>query len=151
MPCPRCDPWTPEHVYHLEGPGAENVLRRCLAYQNAAGASERLIRDAARVIEEAGSAGEYAREATQERQCLWKMRGPGALALEIALNESVERRLLDLEVGHVEFLWRQEEELARIIDEELTPRRLLEAHLRKLPVRLSPHRPPPGLLADASG
>ena len=150
VPCPRCDPWTPDNVYHLTGPQAENVLRRCLAYQNVAGASERLIRDAAQAIEHAGSAGEFALEATRRRQCLWKMKGAGTVALEIALNESVERRVMDLEIRDVEFLWRQEEELARIIDEELTPRRLLEAHLRKLPVRLGSRRPP-GLLVDASG
>ena len=150
VPCPRCDPWTPENVYHLRGPHAENVLRRCLAYQNISGASERLIRDASRAIEEAGSAGEFALSATARRECLWKMRGPRALALEIALNESVEHRMLDLELRALDFLWRQEEELARIIDEELTPRRLLEAHLRRLPIRLSPRRPPPGLLPDGS-
>ena len=44
------------------------------------------------------------------------------VALEIALSETLERRLLDLEVRAIEFMWRQEEELARISDEELTPR-----------------------------
>ena len=150
VPCPRCDPWTPEHVYHLRGAEAENVLRRCLAYQNVAGASERLVREAAESIEEAGSAGEFALDAIRRRQCLWKMKGVGTLALEIALNESVERRMQDLELRQIEFLWRQEEQLARIIDEELTPRRVLEAHLRKLPVRLRLRRPPPGLLTDPS-
>jgi hypothetical protein len=38
----------------------------------------------------------------------------------------------------LEFIWRREEEIARIIDQELTPRRLLEAHLRRLPVKLGP-------------
>ena len=142
VPCPRCDPWTPDNIYHLRGVQAENVLRRCLAYQNIGGASERLIKDAARAIDDAGSAGSFALASTRRRECLWKMKGPGALALEIALNESVERRLLDLELRSVEFMWRQEEELARIIDEELTPRRLLEAHLRRLPIRLVPRREP---------
>ena len=62
------------------------------------------------------------------------------------LNETVETRIMDQEVRALDFLWRQEEELARIIDEELTPRRLLEAHLRRLPVRLPSRRGggPPG-------
>ena len=49
-----------------------------------------------------------------------------------------EGRLLELGARAIEFAWKREEELARIIDEELTPRRILEAHLRRLPIRLSP-------------
>ena len=138
VPCQRCDPWTPEKVYELHGDVAENALRRVLAYQNIAGASEDRINAAARAIETSGSAGAFTLDSAARRDCLWKMGSTGTIALEIALNETVERRLLDLELRAVEFMWRQEEELARIIDEELTPRRLLEAHLRRLPVRLRP-------------
>lgn len=136
IPCQRCDPWTPDKVYELHGDVAENTLRRVLAYQNIMGASERKITDAARAIEDAGSAGEFALGATSQRSSLWKMGPTSTIALEIALNETVERRMLDLEVRALEFLWKQEEDLARIIDEELTPRRVLEAHLRHLPIRL---------------
>lgn len=121
VPCPRCDPWTPEHVYRIEGPQAENVLRRCLAYQNIAGAPEGVIHDAARIIDDAGSPGEFAALLGRRRQSLWRLGSTGGVALEIALGESVESRLMDLEVRAVEFLWRREEALARIIDEELTP------------------------------
>jgi hypothetical protein len=138
VPCQRCDPWTPDKVYELHGDVAENVLRRVLAYQNIAGASEERIITAAGAIESAGSAGEYALASTARRECLWKMGAARTVALEIALNETVEKRLLDLEVRALEFLWKQEEELARIIDSELTPRRLLEAHLRHLPIKLRP-------------
>jgi hypothetical protein len=138
IPCQRCDPWTPEKVYELHGDVAENTLRRVLAYQNIMGAGEGRITDAARRIEAAGSAGAFALEATRERASLWKMGSASTIALEIALNESVEQRMLDLEARALEFLWKREEELARIIDEELTPKRLLEAHLRRLPVRLPP-------------
>lgn len=156
VPCQRCDPWTPEKVYTLEGPVAENALRRILAYQNIAGASERRITDAATAIEQAGSAGAFAMDVTRRRETLWRMGALGTVALEIALNESVERRMLDLEARSLEWMWRQEEELARIIDEELTPRRVLEAHLRRLPIRLVPRREEPrilqrGLLADPDG
>jgi hypothetical protein len=147
IPCQRCDPWTPEKVYELHGDVAENVMRRVLAYQNIGGASERKITDAAKVIEQAGSAGEFALGSTQKRESLWKMGNTGTIALEIAVNETVERRMLDLEVRALEFLWKKEEELARIIDHELTPRRLLEAHLRRLPIRVRP-RPASKLLAD---
>lgn len=138
IPCQRCDPWTPDKIYELHGDVAENVLRRILAYQNISGASERKISDAAHAIEEAGSAGEFALAATDERSSLWKMGSTATIALEISLNETVEKRLLDLEVRSLEFLWRKEEDLARIIDHELTPKRLLDAHLRHLPIRLRP-------------
>lgn len=138
IPCQRCDPWTPDKVYEIHGDVAENVLRRLLAYQNIGGASERRITDAAKAIEAAGSAGEFALDATDRRRSLWKMGQVGTIGLEIALNESVEKRMLDLEVRALEFLWRQEEELARIIDNELTPARLLEAHLRRLPIKVRP-------------
>ncbi len=136
VPCQRCDPWTPEKVYALHGDVAENVLRRLLAYQNIAGASERRITEAAREIERAGSAGAFTEALTQRRSSLWKLGPVGTIGLEIALNESAERRLLEMELRAVDFLWKREEELARIIDEELTPRRLLEAHLRHLPIKL---------------
>jgi len=136
VPCQRCDPWTPEKVYTLHGDVAENVLRRLLAYQNIGGASERRIVDAARDIERAGSPGAYTHVLTEQRASLWKLGPTGAIGLEIALNESVERRMLELGLRALEFVWKQEEELARIIDEELTPKRLLEAHLARLPVRV---------------
>jgi len=138
IPCQRCDPWTPEKVYELHGDVAENVLRRLLAYQNIGGASERRITDAAKAIEHAGSAGEFTLSVTGQRQSLWKMGATGTIGLEIALNETVEKRMLDLEVRALEFIWRREEELARIIDAELTPRRLFETHLRRLPIKLRP-------------
>ena len=121
VPCQRCDPWTPDKVYELHGDVAENVLRRLLAYVNIGGASERRVADAVRLIEEVGSADDFALRATDRRHSLFRIGAQGTVGLEIALNESVERRLLDLEARALEFLWRREEELARIIDEELTP------------------------------
>jgi len=138
IPCQRCDPWTPDKVYQLHGDVAENTLRRLLAYQNIGGASERRITEAARAIEESGSAGEFALDVTDRRHSLWKMGATGTIGLEIALNETVEKRMLDLEVRALEFMWKQEEEIAQIIDRELTPRHLLEAHLRRLPIKLRP-------------
>ena len=149
IPCQRCDPWTPEKVYELRGDVAENTLRRLLAYQNISGASERRITDAARAIEHAGSAGAFAEDVTGRRESLWKMGQTGTIGLEIALNETVERRLLDLEIRAIEFMWKQEEEIARIIDRELTPRRLLEAHIRRMPVRLQPRFA--SLIAEGKG
>lgn len=141
VPCQRCDPWTPDNVYVIDGAEAENVLRRCLAYQNITGANEGMIKDAARVIEDSGSAGDFALQTVEQRDSLWKMGPTRAVALEIAMSESVEHRMLEMEARALEFMWRREEELARIVDEDLTPRRLLERHLRKLPIRLASSQP----------
>ncbi len=138
VPCQRCDPWTPEKLYELRGDVAENVLRRLLAYVNVSGASERCLADAVGVIERTGSVDEFALRAASGRRSLWKMGPIGAISLEIALGETTERRMLALGARAIEYLWKREEDLARIIDEELTPRRVLEAHLRRLPVRLMP-------------
>jgi hypothetical protein len=149
VPCQRCDPWTPDKIYELHGDVAENALRRLLAYQNIGGASERRITDAARAIEDAGSAGEFALGVSSDRRSLWKMGATGTIGLEIALNESVEKRMLDLEVRALEFMWKREEDIASIIDRELTPRRLLDAHLRHLPIKLRPRMA--RMLAEAEG
>ena len=97
----------------------------------------------------AGSPGAFTEDATGRRECLWKMGRTAGAALEIALAESSEQRLLELDARGVEFLWRQEEELARIMDEELTPAHLLRAHLRKLPIRLRGQRVPRILIEGA--
>ena len=138
VPCQRCDPWTPDKLYELHGDAGENVLRRLLAYVNVAGASDRCVADAVGAIEDAGSVEAFASRAATERRCLWKQGSRGSIGLEIALGETAEGRLLELGARAIEFVWRREEELARIIDEELTPRRILEAHLRGLAIRLPP-------------
>jgi hypothetical protein len=140
VPCPRCDPWTPEKVYRIDGQPAENALRRVLAYQHIQGASETTIKDAAKQIDLAGSASSYLDRAVDEKASLWKMGPTLSIALEIAVNEGAEKRMLELELQALEFMWKREEELARIIDEELTSRRRLEAHRRFLPVHLLPRK-----------
>lgn len=138
VPCPRCDPWTPEKVYTLEGPEAENALRRILAYQHISGASESTIKHAAHIIESEGSASAYEARVTRDRKSLWGMGKTHSVALEIALNDSVERRMMEVELKALEFTWKREEELARIIDEELTPEEVRDRHLRRLPVTVLP-------------
>jgi len=138
VPCPRCDPWTPEKVYTIQGPEAENTLRRVLAYQHISGASEGAIRDAARVIEQAGSLEQYETLVSTHRKSLWGMGKTRSIALEIAVNETVERRMMRLELQALEFIWKREEELARLIDEELTLPALLARQRRGLPVHVEP-------------
>jgi hypothetical protein len=122
VPCPRCDPWTPEKIYHLQGYEAESVLRRVLAYQNIAGADEDTVKEAVRHVEEAGSPEAFLSSVAREAPFLRELGFPKAVGLELALSEGVERRVLEAEARGLEFMWRREEELARIMDEELDPR-----------------------------
>ena len=139
VPCPRCDPWTPKNVYSIEGPESENVLRRVLAYQHIMGAPEVTIRDAARAIEEAGGTDPQGLEklvSSQGQKSLWGMGKTHSIALEIAINESVEHRMMAEELKALEFMWKREEDLARIIDEELTSKVVQDQHQRRLPVEV---------------
>ena len=138
VPCPRCDPWTPKKVYEIEGPEAQTVLRKILAYQHITGATEGTIRDASRVIESVGSSEAFEALVTKERRSLWGMGKTHSIALEIAVNEGVERRMMELELQAIEFMWKREEELASIIDEQLTPDDVRERHYRRLPVTVLP-------------
>jgi hypothetical protein len=83
------------------------------------------VREATSVIDHAGSASEFTRLiATREHSMetlRQKMNRTDAIALEIALNDDVERRLLELELHELEARWKEEEELAAIVDGELTP------------------------------
>jgi hypothetical protein len=136
VPCPRCDPWTPDNVYTIEGDAAADAMRRILAYQHIAGAGETVIKDAAKEIDLAGSTSKFLDRAAEDRSSLWRMGPTLSIALEIAVNEGAEKRLLDLELKALDFMWKREEELARIIDEDLTPSRRLQAHRRYLPIKL---------------
>lgn len=122
VPCPRCDPWTPEKVYHLQGYEAESVLRRVLAYQNITGAGENAVERAVKEVESAGSPERFLNSVLKEGSFLRELAFPQAIALEMSLNEGVERRALEVEARGLEFMWRREEELARIMEEELEPK-----------------------------
>ena len=124
VPCPRCDPWTPEKIYHLQGYEAESVLRRVLAYQNITGADGRTVEEAVREVEAAGSPESFLVSVARQSPFLRELGFARAVGLEIALSEGVERRALEAEARGLEFMWRREEELARIMDEELDPRGL---------------------------
>jgi hypothetical protein len=51
---------------------------------------------------------------------LWRMGTLRSLALDMVLNHLAERRQLELWLKGVEAAWRAEEELARIMDDELS-------------------------------
>lgn len=123
--CPRCGLHRDGGLV-LRGREAEQTLRRVLAYHHFDGASERRVRSATRLIEEAGTPRDLARIVVRDGKRLGDLQRTGAVALEIAANESSEQRLLELELADLEAHWRREEELASIVDGELTPLPLLE-------------------------
>jgi hypothetical protein len=129
--CPRCGEYQ-EGGLQLTGPAAERTLRRLLAHQHFQGASERRIQAATRLIEEAGSARDLTRIVVRDGKRLSDVQRTGAIALEIAASESVEQRLLELELAQLEAHWREEEALAEIMDGELTPLPLLESLRRRV-------------------
>jgi len=75
---------------------------------------------AARLIEAAGGAGRLPSRILNRATPLHKVGRVGRVALEIAVHDEHERRLLSLEVAELDVHWRREEELARIMDGELT-------------------------------
>ena len=128
VPCTRCDPWTPRNVFDIRGPEAETLLRRVLAYQHIAGADEMQVREATTMIGDAGGTRELVRESAAGNKSLWRLGPVRTLALEMSLNQSAERRLLDQRLRALESSWQREEEIAAIVDGELTsiPTRLEE-------------------------
>lgn len=129
--CPRCGDFR-EGGLRLEGAPAERTLKRVLAYHHWDGADERQIRSAGRLIEEAGSPRHLTRIVVRDGKRLGDLQRTGAIALEIAANDTSEQRMLELELAELEAIWRQEEELASIVDGELTPSPFLERVRRKV-------------------
>ena len=129
--CPLCGDLD-DGSLHLRGKEGEYVSRRLLAYHHHAGASEKRVRSATRLIEKAGSPENLTRSVIKEGRPLGDLRAIDAIALEIAANDTVEQHLLDLELAEVEAHWEREEELASIIDGELTPLPMMESLRRKV-------------------
>lgn len=119
MPCSRCDPWTVEKVHRLDGAVTEFVLRRVLAYQNIRGATRPELEEAVDAIDEVGSAPELFERIASRPTPLYELPRNDRLALEIAVNATVEREQLAGEAVRLEASWRQAEEIAAIIDDEL--------------------------------
>lgn len=128
--CPRCGHYRDAGL-HLTGDEADRTLRRILAYHHFAGASEKRVFKASRLIQEAGSPQDLTRIVVRSGKRLGDLQRTGGIALEIAANEATEQRLLESELAELEAHWRREEELASIIDGELTPLPVLE-QMRRL-------------------
>jgi hypothetical protein len=118
-----CHCGRPDSGFLLTGAVADHALRRILARRHFSGASENRIREATRAIEHAGSAQQLARKVTERRPTMeemGRMDRTRSVALEIAVNDETERRLLEMELWELERRWKEEEEIAAIVDRELS-------------------------------
>lgn len=115
----------------LVGPDAVRGLRAILPRMNAAGASNRVVEDAVRELEEVGSAEAYFAQleyrARRSGNGYMPVQGHPAhlrLALEMAAHEDAERVALEGELAWLEEAWREAEEIAAISDELTLPERV---------------------------
>jgi hypothetical protein len=124
-------------IVMVTGEPARALLKRAMVHVNKGGASRAGLADANRILSDAGSAEHVLREAAIGGAALGKkagrhpeiLKGPGALAFEMALNEEGERRALEGELAALEAAWREAEEIAAIADAlpgEATLNRLLD-------------------------
>jgi hypothetical protein len=124
LQCTRCRLRRRGGEFQIEGAAARHVLRRVVTYNHYRGASAKRVQSAADYIERRGTPEAVTRElmSTGLRidALLDRHRRTEAVALEISLNEENERRLLQMEVRELEARWREEEEIAAIVDGELT-------------------------------
>lgn len=113
--CPTCR----EGVLEIEGVAAEHTLRRILAHRNFAGGDEGSVYAAMDLVDRHDDPREALKAAASDGVVLRTLSDRGALALEIALNTDVERRLLSMELTALERRWKEEEEIAAIADDLL--------------------------------
>ncbi len=124
--CSRCGSSRTGGEHRIEGVEADHLLRRVVTYHHFSGASERQVSNATAYIDRLGSPAALtshllASGLRMDALLLDRERRTQAVALEIALNDENERLLLGMELGELEARWREEEEIAAIVDGELTP------------------------------
>jgi hypothetical protein len=108
----------------VSGDTARAVLARAMVHVNKKGATPASLKEADRILADAGSAERILREAAERGAALGDeagarhgvLMGPGALAFEMALNEESERRALEGELAALEAAWKEAEEIAAIAD-----------------------------------
>lgn len=126
-------PWHPGAPTELAGPAAVHALSLILPKVNAAGAGPSQVRDAVRLIEEAGSpetflpAVEYqARSIGRGYSPIRRLPRELRLAIEMAAHEDAERTALEGELALLEAAWREAEALAAIADDLVLPASVLD-------------------------
>jgi hypothetical protein len=117
--CPRCRD-EDRGGLHLEGTSAALVLRRVLARQQINGNPPGHLRAAAHLIELGGGAAGLSSILARYGRYLSDLPITSAVAVRVLAEDAYEQHLLNLEAAAVERQWRHEEELASIIDGDLT-------------------------------
>ena len=129
--CSRCEQARDSGML-LTGQEASRTLRKVLGYHHFAGASERRVEKAVGLIEASGGPERLPMRILKRNRRFGDVGQVGRVALEIAVHEETERRLLAMELAELEAHWRREEELASIMDGELTPLPLLDSFRRRI-------------------
>lgn len=127
--CPRCRD-ADQGGLHLTGMEADMTLARVMSFEQDAPASLRNVDAAVKVVEREGS-GALVRLLTRHGRPIGDLPPVGLLALEIYATGARERALLNMEVAALEARWRREEELAVLIDGDLTPVPFLQSLKRR--------------------
>jgi hypothetical protein len=117
--CPSCGRQEGSGIL-ITGAEAGHVLRRVLAYHNYSGAPEPVVEQATGRLESRGDANVLLQEFAARAVPIGGLSHVDVLALEIAANQEIERRLLEAELAALEKQWREEEHIAAIVDGELT-------------------------------
>lgn len=126
----------------FEGPEAQRIAAIVVPKVNRYGGNKKDVASAVNYIENAGTAERFVDSLTQsshvytrapEKRSRWRGRTdftkyglfglpvPQRLALEMALHEEAERRVLEGELGELERAWKDAEEIAQISDDLLVP------------------------------
>lgn len=118
--CPRCKD-SAQGGLHLGGIEAELTLVRVMAYLNFVGESRVTVDAAARLLADPDGPADLIRILSGHGRPLGDMQPIGLTALEVVVSAARERTLLKLEAEALQARWRMEEELAELVDGELSP------------------------------
>jgi len=129
--CPECLD-AEKGGLRLTGMEAELALARVMAFQRDLGESRVTVQAAARLLVDPEGPASLVRVLSRHGRPLGELQPMGLTALEITVNAARERTLLRLEVEALQARWRREEELAALVDGELTAVARLEDFVRRV-------------------
>lgn len=129
--CPNCKD-AEDGGLHLGGIEAELALSRVMAFTNDLGVSRVTIHAATRLLEDPEGPEDLVRILSRHGKPLGDLPPIGLTAMEITVSAARERTLLKLEAQALQARWRREEELAGIVDGDLSPVARLEGLVRRL-------------------
>jgi len=96
-------------------------LARVLAFQNHTGEARVTVEAAARLLKDPDGPADLFRLLSRHGRPLGDLQPMGLTALELIVSAARERTLMRLEVEALQARWRREEELAALVDGELSP------------------------------